>query len=120
MQQAAREQLQQAVSIRRRYSYLLDGSRMPKGRVVKLQEYVRMEEPYSSIPPGSLYTIPAGRYAVFTLRIRQERADFSPLLDWLAAQGETTDAIYAEEPGLQLFPYMDDYACEVRPHLEEK
>ena len=62
----------------------------------------------------------AGRYAVFLLRIRQERADFSPLLDWLAAHGEEADAVYAEELGLQLFPYMDDYACEVRAHLKEK
>ena len=42
------------------------------------------------------------------------------MLDWLAANGEETDAIYAEELGLQLFPYMDNYACEVRAHLQEK
>lgn len=120
LQQAAQEELRQAASIRRRYGYLLDGAGMPAGRVVKLREYVRMEEPYRCIDPGSLYTIPAGRYAVFTLRIRQERADFSPLLDWLAAHGEEADAIYAEELGLQLFPYMDNYACEVRAHLQEK
>lgn len=88
---AAQAELQQAASIRRRYGYLLDGAGMP-----------------------------AGRYAVFLLCIRQERADFSPLLDWLAAHGEEADAVYAEELGLQLFPYMDDYACEVRAHLKEK
>ena len=104
MQQAAQEPLRQASSIRRRYGYLLDGAGMPAGRVVKLREYVRMEAPYRCIDPETLYTIPAGRYAVFTLRIRQERADFSPLLDWLAAHGEEADAIYAEELGLQLFP----------------
>lgn len=81
MQQAAQEPLRQASSIRRRYGYLLDGAGMPAGRVVKLREYVRMEAPYRCIDPETLYTIPAGRYAVFTLRIRQERADFSPLLD---------------------------------------
>ena len=43
-----------------------------------------------------------------------------PTMDWLAAHGEEADAIYAEELGLQLFPYMDDYACEVRAHLKEK
>ena len=112
--------MQQAASIRRRYGYPLDGAGMPTGRVVKLREYVRMEAPYRCIDPETLYTIPAGRYAVFTLRIRQERADFSPLLDWLAAHGEEADAVYAEELGLQLFPYMDDYACEVRAHLKEK
>ena len=120
MQQAAQAELQQAASIRRRYGYLLDGAGMPAGQVIKLREYVRTEGPYRWIDPDALYTIPAGRYAVFLLRIRQERADFSPLLDWLAAHGEETDAIYAEELGLQLFPYMDDYACEVRAHLKEK
>ena len=120
MQQAAQAELQQAASIRRRYGYPLDGAGMPAGRVVKLREDVRMEAPYRCTDPETLYTIPAGRYAVFTLRIRQERADFSPLLDWLAAHGEEADAIYAEELGLQLFPYMDNYACEVRAHLKEK
>ena len=117
MQQAAQAELQQAASIRRRYGYLLDGAGMPAGQVIKLREYVRTEGPYRWIDPDALYTIPAGRYAVFLLRIRQERADFSPLLDWLAAHGEEADAVYAEELGLQLFPYMDDYACEVRAHL---
>ena len=120
MQQAAQAELQQAASIRRRYGYLLDGAGMPAGQVIKLREYVRTEGPYRWIDPDALYTIPAGRYAVFTLRIRQEQADFSPLLDWLAAHGEETDAIYAEELGVQLFPYMDNYACEVRAHLKEK
>ena len=120
MQQAAQAELQQAASIRRRYGYLLDGAGMPAGQVIKLREYVRTEGPYRWIDPDALYTIPAGRYAVFLLRIRQERADFSPLLDWLAAHGEEADAVYAEELGLQLFPYMDDYACEVRAHLKEK
>mgnify|MGYP006065808023 CR=1 FL=1 len=118
--QAYHVNMQQAASIRRRYGYLLDGAGMPAGQVIKLREYVRTEGPYRWIDPDALYTIPAGRYAVFLLRIRQERADFSPLLDWLAAHGEEADAVYAKELGLQLFPYMDDYACEVRAHLKEK
>ena len=120
MQQAAQAELQQAASIRRRYGYLLDGAGMPAGQAIKLREYVRTEGPYRWIDPDALYIIPAGRYAVFLLCIRQERADFSPLLDWLAAHGEEADAVYAEELGLQLFPYMDDHACEVRAHLKEK
>ena len=28
------------------------------------------------------------------------------------------DAVYAEELGLQLFPYLDNYYCEVRAHLK--
>lgn len=89
------------------------------------QSYYRIEAQKDSPPVvrqvwREAEQVIAGRYAVFLLRIRQERADFSPLLDWLAAHGEEADAVYAEELGLQLFPYMDDYACEVRAHLKEK
>ena len=89
------------------------------------QSYYRIEAQKDSPPVvrqvwREAELVIAGLYAVFLLRIRQERADFSPLLDWLAAHGEEADAVYAEELGLQLFPYMDDYACEVRAHLKEK
>ncbi len=28
------------------------------------------------------------------------------------------DAVFAEELGLQLFPYMENYYCEVKAHLK--
>lgn len=61
---------------------------------------------------------PAGTYLVFNLQIRNEEADFSPLLGWLAQNRQEIDAVYAEELGLQLFPYLDNYYCEVRAHLK--
>lgn len=41
-----------------------------------------------------------------------------PLLGWLAQNRQEIDAVYAEELGLQLFPYLDNYYCEVRAHLK--
>ena len=33
--------------------------------------------------------------------------------------GYTTDAVYADELGLQLFDYIDDYYCEIKAHLKK-
>ena len=74
---------------------------------------------YTHIFPDNLYRIPAGRYVVFTLQIKNEEADFSPLLDWIAKHDQRIDAVFAEELGLQLFPYLDNYYCEVKAHLKE-
>ena len=35
-----------------------------------------------------------------------------------AEEARTADAVFAEELGLQLFPYLDDYSCELYVHLE--
>ncbi len=61
--------------------------------------------------------LPAGLYAVITLHIENETADFSPLLNWLATNGETPACIFAEELGLQLFDYLPDYDCEIKALL---
>ena len=50
----------------------------------------------------------------------EDRADFSPLLDWLNENGRTAQAVYAEEIGLQLFDYLVSYDCLVRAKLTEK
>lgn len=119
LQEAAREELRHAPSIRRKYGYILDMCGMEKGKFIKSREYLKMEhQDYAHISPDNLYRIPAGRYIVFTLHIRNEKADFSPLLDWTAKHGQEIDAAYAEELGLQLFPYMDSYYCEVKAHLK--
>ena len=52
--------------------------------------------------------------------VRQVWREAEQVIAGRAAHGEEADAIYAEELGLQLFPYMDNYACEVRAHLKEK
>ena len=119
LQQAAREELRRAPSIRRKYGYVLDREALRGGRVVKQREYLKLDgQGYAHTAPQDLYRLPAGEYAVTTLRIQNERADLSPLLDWLAGHHRTADAVFAEELGLQLFPYLDDYSCELYVHLE--
>ena len=79
--------------------------------------------PTSEIPlenPDTLYTIPAGKYAVFILHIMDDQADFGPFLRWLDENGWETDAVYADELGMQLFDYIKDYYCEVKAHLVKK
>ena len=64
--------------------------------------------------------IPAGEYAVCRIHVMEDRADFSPLLDWLNENSRTAQAVYAEEIGLQLFDYLVSYDCLVRAKLTEK
>ena len=120
LQEAAREALRSAPSIRRKYGYVLDLDGLEKGKVIKRREYLKLEHlDHAPVSPEHLYRIPAGEYVVFTLQIRNEEADFSPLLDWLGEHGRRIDAVFAEELGLQLFPYMDHYYCEVKAHLKK-
>lgn len=121
LQKAAKEELRYAPSIRRKYGYFLDIDGLGKGKFIKCREYLKMEHlNYVHISPDNLYRIPAGKYIVFTLQIKNEKADFSPLLDWIARHNQEIDAVFAEELGLQLFPYMDNYYCEVKAHLKEQ
>lgn len=121
LQKAAKEELRYAPSIRRKYGYILDMGGLEKGKFIKRREYLKMEhQAYTHISPDDLYRIPAGNYIVFTLQIKNEEADFSPLLDWIARHNQEIDAVFAEELGLQLFPYMDNYYCEVKAHLKEQ
>lgn len=119
LQEAAREALRSAPSIRRKYGYVLDLNGLERGKFIKRREYLKLEHPDDAcVSPEHLYRIPAGRYLVFTLQIRNEEADFSPLLDWLAAHDQAIDGVFAEELGLQLFPYIDHYYYEVKAHLK--
>lgn len=79
LQEAAREPLHRMPTIRRKYGYVLDLEGLRQGRVVKLREYLKFQEG-SMIPEESRMTIPAGAYALCTLEIRDETADFTPLL----------------------------------------
>ena len=87
------------------------------------QSYYRIEAPEGQ-PPGG----PPGSGGRRSRSSRGGTPSFSsasgrsgptspPLLTGWPPHGEEADAVYAEELGLQLFPYMDDYACEVRAHL---
>lgn len=120
LQKAAKEELRYAPSIRRKYGYILDIDGLEKGRFIKLREYLKMgHQDYTHISPDNLYRIPAGKYIVFTLQIKNEEADFSPLLDWIDRHDQKIDSVFAEELGLQLFPYIDNYYCEVKAHLKK-
>lgn len=120
LQEAAKEELRHAPSIKRKYGYILDMGGLEEGKFIKRREYLKMEhQNYVHISTDNLYRIPAGKYIVFTLQIKNEEADFSPLLNWTAEHNQEIDAVFAEELGLQLFPYMDNYYCEVKAHLKK-
>ena len=79
LQDAAKEELRHAPSIRRKYGYMLDMGGLKQGKVIKCREYLKLgHQEYTHISPENLYRIPAGTYLVFTLQIRNEEADFSP------------------------------------------
>lgn len=115
--EAAKEELKCANTIQRQYGYILDLDGIETGAFIKQREYLKIpESKYTHVAPENLYTLPAGNYAVFLLHIQSGKADFSPLLKWLKGNSYTTDMIYAEEIGVQLFDY-EEYDCEVKAHL---
>lgn len=118
LQDAIRQELSHTDSIRRKYGYVLDTSLLLKNQFLKRREYIKLpDHNYSAISSEHLMTLPAGDYAVFTLQIQDEQADFSLLLEWLKEHHLTTDAVFAEECGLQLFKYIHNYYCTVKAHL---
>ena len=120
LQEVVKDELKCAPTIRRKYGYIIDTEGLATGKFVKCREYLKIEhQNFQYIAPDSYYIIPAGKYAVFTLHIQNEEADFTPLVKWLQENKKKTDAIYAEEIGLQLFPYINNYYCEIKAHLEE-
>ncbi len=119
LQEAARDELAASTSIRRQYGYVLDIDAFLEGRVVKRREYLRLPEEHGLVEPEDLLELPAGRYATVILRFKDGGADFSPLLAWLDEHGCEVDLVVADELGLQLSLYIDDYPCEVKAHLVE-
>lgn len=118
LQEVLRQEFAHTHMVRRKYGYLLDADALMQNELLKYREYVKLPDgDYSSISPEHLYTIPGGDYAICTICIQDEKADFSPLLDWLSANGYTTDVIFADEIGFQLFQYIHNYYCEIKAHL---
>lgn len=104
--------------VRRKYGYFLDSESFWDNELRKYREYIKLPDgDYSSVSPENLYTLPGGNYALCTIPIRNETADFSRLLDWLNENHYTTDAIFAEEIVFQLFKYIYHYYCEIKVHL---
>lgn len=118
LQEAAKDELRYAKTIQRKYGYILDIGQMQQGKIYKLREYLKIaDSQYTHTKPENLYTMPAGDYAVCIVHIVEETADFRPLIEWLEKHHYETDIVYAEELGLQLFDYIDDFYCEIRAHL---
>jgi len=106
-------------SVRRRYGYVIDVAEAASGAFIKLREYIRVEGVnLSSGDDSGKLVIPGGRYAVMTAHIRNEECDLTPLFVWAEENEESFDCIFAEEEGLQLFDYLDDYFCVVKAHIK--
>lgn len=118
--EAAKEELQQTQTIRRKYGYMIDMAKMREGKFIRQREYLKIgEHDYRHVAPENLYILPKGKYAVFILHITDESADFGPLFQWLKEYRYETDIVFAEEIGLQLFDYPE-YDCEIKAYLVEK
>ena len=82
LQDTIRQVLSHSDSIRRKYGYVLDTEQLLQNKLLKCREYVKLPNPdHTSISSEHLMTLPAGDYAVFTLQIQDEQADFSSFLD---------------------------------------
>ena len=118
LQDVLKQEFQTTNFVRRKYGYFLDTERFLANELRKYREYVKLPDgDYSSINPEHLYTLPGGTYAVCTIPIKNETADFSMLLNWLNENHYKTDAVFAEEVGFQLFKYIYHYYCEIKMHL---
>lgn len=118
LQEAAKDDFWKAPTIRRKYGYIIDVDRIGEGEFIKKRSYMKIaDKNYQYINTDNLYTIPAGNYAVFVVHIKEGHADFSFFLHWLEENGFIVDEIFAEELGLQLFDYIDDYYCQIKAHL---
>ena len=119
LQEVAHNVLREAPSIRRKYGYILDARALSDNRFKKRKEYLHLPmAQYDSIPEENRYTIPAGEYVVFTAHIQNECVNTERLYQWLEENSCEVDLIFAEELGMQLFPYIDDYYCEIKAHIK--
>ncbi len=119
LQDVLQQEFQSTNFVRRKYGYFLETESFLSNELKKYREYIKLPDgDYSDINPQHLYTIPAGDYAVCTIPVQNETADFSILIDWMKENNYTTDAVFAEEVGFQLFKYIYYYYCEIKVHLK--
>lgn len=115
LQNATKNEIYSLPSIRRKYGYVLNPDKLSCGIIEKKRAYLKLDMlDFKHIPKENLLEIPAGKYAVCTLKVQNETVDFSPVLSWVRKKGYSFGAVYAEEIGLQLFPYMDSYYCQFK------
>ncbi len=84
----------------------------------KTREHLKIGDgKFNFVDPKDLLVLPAGEYAVCQVQINHEQADFSHLFKWLEQNGYVIGEIFAEEKGLQLYDYLNDYRCEIKARI---
>lgn len=120
LQSASNNEIKYSDSIRRKYGYLLNRDDLLEGRVVKERGYLKLDtQDHAYISQENLFEIPEGNYILCTLQIKNETVDFSPVYHWIKERKYHIGNIYAEEIGLQLFPYIDNYYCQFKIEIKE-
>ena len=121
LQKVIAEEMRESQSIQRKYGYIVDVEEYKKGNVKKEHEYLIADHlKKSSIDKSHLYVIPSGEYAVYQIRIKNEKIVPDTLLDWMKGNGYGIEKIFMEETGLQLYEYLEDYVCTVKVLLRKK
>lgn len=116
LQEICQKALKHNYSIRRNYGFILDETRLHDNLFIKKGEYLQFDEKdFKNASDEYLTYLPEGDYACCIVDIKNDTADFSPLLDWLQEHHVTPEYVIADELGLQLFEYLDHgYLCEVK------
>ncbi len=116
LQENSREEILNAMSIRRNYGYFLNPEDIFKNKFSIMGEYVEIGNGnYRYSKKEHIYVIPEGDYACFITYAKGNTADFTPLVNWMNENHCSTDFIIAEEIGLQLFYYNQFlYPCEMK------
>lgn len=114
LQEASQPYIKQLNSIKRKYGYILNIHDIYENKFIKEKEYLMIDNDIYN------YIVPSGEYAVCHVHIHNEYCDFHYLIDWLNENNYDIDYIYAQELGLHLFEYLDDYYCMIKAHLVKK
>ena len=116
LQELCQKVVPHSTSIRRNYGFILNPKKLGDGAFEKLGEYIQFDSSViGDVGAEYLTVLPEGDYACCTLNVINQRADFSPLLEWLAKQNKEPKYVIADEMGLQLFEYLEHgYLCEVK------
>lgn len=118
LQDVLKQEFQTTNFVRRKYGYFLDTDSFNDNKLKKYREYIKIPGgDYSVINPEHIYTLPGGTYALCTIPICNEVADFSKIIEWMKENNYSTDMVFAEEAGFQLFKYIYHYYCEIKVHL---
>lgn len=107
-------------SIRRNYGFILDTDQMEHNVFFKKGEYIQFDESeFEHVSEEYLTEIPEGDYACCIVNVKNEKADFTKLMQFLKKEQIEARYVVADELGLQLFEYLDHgYPCEVKVRIK--